>query len=883
MTDARTEPALEEPALSTLEQPEAPGFEPNRFLRWLYTRFFRHMRIDERWSGVVRESAATGIVVYVMRSISVLDFLCLDYLVKRFRLPLLRFVNDLGLWILAPFGRGGRRLRLRRQIPQEEALARVIHEHESALLFLRRNPAWHERPTGQGLDVDLIRTLIEQQRKVDKPILIVPQTFVWTQRPPHRQTGLFDLVFGPSEWPGRIRVLLRFLLNFRNAQLRSGTPFDVRQFLDEHQDLTDAEAADRIRYALLRRIERERHLVLGPTRKTAGRIREEIMRSPRVRKHLESAAKAQDKPIEVIEKQADKELMRLAAKMDPNTIALFRRVLSYVFTKIYDGFVVDQEGMERVREAARRGPLILLPSHKSHVDYLVLSYVMNQNGLSPPLIAAGDNLSFFPLGFFLRRAGAFFIRRTFRGKKLYSSLVAAYLRRVLVDEWHVEFFLEGGRSRTGKLLPPKLGLLSMVVDAGLALPSRKISFVPISIGYERIIEQGAYTHELSGGEKEPENVGNLLRTPAILRSRYGRLYIQLGEVFALEDLLEEAADLRGGDDERDLRELKPPERRALINRIAHRVTYEIDRATIVTPAALVATALMSHPRRGITHDELFEACADLLAALQRQGARIAHSVVRDDSQVVPPPDRDARADVTRELLRAETIEGALALFTDAKLVRTVEADGEPIHSVPDEKRLALEYHKNTVLHFFVPSALIASALAVLGDTVDEAALRERVSALSRLFKYEFMYRADASFDEIFDDALDRLIDAGELARDGDALTVPEGAMVPTYARMLRTYFESYRLAANALESLRGKDEVKRKDWVKQALAQGNKQFLAGQIELRESLSKTKLDNALSAYHDLGFVRASRDTVAPGAALGDGESFDAFVRRLEGYL
>jgi len=883
MTDARTEPALEEPALSTLEQPEAPGFEPNRFLRWLYTRFFRHMRIDERWSGVVRESAATGIVVYVMRSISILDFLCLDYLIKRFRLPLLRFVNDLGLWILEPFGRGGRRLRLRRQIPQEEALARVIHEHESALLFLRRNPAWHERPTGQGLDADLIRTLIEQQRKVDKPILIVPQTFVWTQRPPNRLPSLFDLLFGPSEWPGRFRVLLRFVLNFRNAQLRSGTPFDVRQFLDEHQDLTDAEAADRIRYAVLRRIERERHLVHGPTRKTAGRIREEIMRSPRVRTHLESAAKAEGKPMKAIEEQADKELHRLAAKMDPNTIALFRRVLSYVFTKIYDGFVVDQEGIERVREAARRGPLILLPSHKSHVDYLVLSYVLSQHGLSPPLIAAGDNLSFFPLGFFLRRAGAFFIRRTFRGRKMYAALVAAYLRRVLVDEWHVEFFLEGGRSRTGKLLPPKLGLLSMVVDAGLALPSRKLSFVPISIGYERIIEQGAYTHELSGGEKEPENVGNLLRTPAILRSRYGRLYIQFGEVFELDELLEEAAALRGGEDERDPRELKPPERRALINRIAHRVTYAIDRATIVTPAALVATALMSHPRRGITHDELFEACGDLLAALQRQGARVAHSVVRDDSQVVPPPDRDARGDVARELIRAEALEEALALFTDAKMVSTVEADGEPIHSVPDEKRLALEYHKNTVLHFFVPSALIASAIAVLGDAVEEDALRERVASLSRLFKYEFMYRADASFDEIFDDALARLVDAGELARDDDGLSVPDGSMVPTYARMLRTYFESYRLAATALEPLRERDELKRKDWLKQALSQGNKQFLAGQIELRESLSKTKLENALSAYHDLGYVRASRETVAAGASLEDEDSFGAFVRRLEEYL
>lgn len=889
MNHARTEndrpsirPPVEEPGLSTLEQPEAPPFEPNRWLRWLYERFFRHMRIDERWSGSVRESAASGVVVYVMRSISLLDFLCLDYLVKRFRLPLVRFVNDLGLWILEPFGRGGRRLRRRRQIPQEEALAKVLHEQESALLFLRRNPSWGERPTGQGLDVDLLRTLVEQQRKLDRPIRIVPQTFVWTQRPPNKEPTLVDLLFGPSEWPGRLRVFLRFLLNYRNAQLRSGEPFDVREFLEAHQDLTDAEAADRIRYALLRRIERERQVVLGPAKKTASRIREELIRSPRVRRHIEAAAQEQNKPVAAIERQADRELQQLAAIMDPNMIALFRRVLRWVFTRIYDGFVVDTEGIERVREAARRGPMILLPSHKSHVDYLVLSYMLADYAVSPPLIAAGENLSFFPLGWFLRRAGAFFIRRSFRGRKLYSQLVNAYLRKILVEGWHVEFFLEGGRSRTGKLLAPKLGLLSMVVDAGLRLPSQKLSFVPISIGYERIIEQGAYTHELSGGEKKPEGVGGLLRTPRVLRSRYGRLYIQFGEIFELEDLLEEAARLRGDDGGTDLRELRPPERRALINRIAHRVTYEIDRATIVTPAALVASALMSHERRGMTHEELVERCAVLLAALQRQGARIAPTVIRDDSQLVAP-DRGAQAAIARELLRVESLEETLALFADAKLVTTVEADGTRIHSVPDERRLALEYHKNAVLHFFVPSALISAALGLEDGAIPEAALRERVSSLSRLFKYEFMYRADASFDEIFDDALAKMIEAQEIVREGGGLVRTEGSLVPVYARMLRTYFEAYRLAGLALDQLEEGSATKRKDWIKHALARGQKLFLAGEIELRESLCTPKLENAISAFHDEGLVRADQSALSAGAALDDDEALGAFVRRLEKYL
>lgn len=868
-TRRRTPTAVEEPALSTLEQPEAPTFEPNRILRWIYTRFFRHMRVDERWSGVVREAAARGVVVYVMRSISVLDFLCLDYLLKRFRLPLVRFVNDLGLWILEPFGRGERRLRLRPQIPQEEALARVLHEQESALLFLRRPPTLGERPKGHGLERDLIRTLVEQQRKLDRPILLVPQTFVWTKRPPNKKPTIIDLLFGPSEWPGRIRVFLRFLLNFRNAQLRSGEPFDLAAFLADHQDLTDAEAADRVRYALLRRMEREQAIVLGPAKKTAARIRAELLRSPRVRKHIEAAAREQKKPIAVVEKEADKELKKLCAMMDPNAIGLFARFLDWLWSRIYDGLVIDHEGLERVREAARRGPLILLPSHKSHVDYLVLSYVLARNAISAPLIAAGDNLSFFPVGPFLRRSGAFFIRRTFQGRKLYTALVDAYLRRILVEGFNVEFFMEGGRSRTGKLLPPKLGLLSMVVDAGLKLPSVSLSFVPISVGYERIIEEGSYTRELGGGEKRPESVGGLLRSSRVLRSRYGRLYVQFGQVFDLHELLEESARLRGEPESTELWSLKPPERRALIQRIAHRVTYEINRVTMVTPASLVGTALMSHRRRGMTHADLVGRASDLLRALQRVGARIARPIALEGE---------------RRELREDAVEETLALFTDARLIETKEVEGERIHTVPDGRRLALEYHKNTILHFFVPSALIATALVLQGDEpLDEPTLRERVARLSRLFKYEFMYRADATFDEIFDDALGTMVDAGEVDRGDAGLRAVEGSLVPVYATMLRTYFESYLLAVRGLATLKKERSVKTKEWTKQTLALGQKMFLAGELELRESISRPKLENALHALKDFGLVRITRDALEPGPALADDEALGAFERRIAKYL
>lgn len=857
----------------TATQRLAPVHEPIGPLRWLYRRFFSHITVDARWSDAVRDASQRGVVVYVMRSLSFLDFLCLDFLTKQFGLPLVRFVNDLGLWILEPFGRGGRRLRFRRQVPEEQALTDVVRSKASALLFLRKPPTLADVLTrdarrGKETQVDLIRTLVAVQRQLDAPILLVPQTFVWSKLPPKKERSILDLVFGPSEWPGKIRVFVQFLLNYRNALLRTGDPFDLRAFVEQHQDLTDAQVADKVRYALLRRMERERTLVLGPGQKTPQRLREEILRSPRVRRHIEAHARGKGVPVAAALREADAELRKLCAAPDPNVLGLFHRVLDRVWNRIYDGLVVDEEGVERVREAARAGNIVLVPSHKSHVDYLVLSDVLFTRAMSPPLIAAGDNLGFFPLGPILRRGGAFFIRRSFKGRKMYSALVDAYIRKLLVEGFAVEFFIEGGRSRTGKLLPPKLGLLSMIVDAALQIRQRPTYFVPVSIGYERVIEERSYVRELGGGEKQKEDVKGLLATPRILRARYGRLYIQFGEVLRLDAVAREVIG-QDGETGEPPRELRPTERRALVQKLAHRITYEIDRVTVATPAALVATALLTHRRRGIRHDDLLEAARGVLRALERLGARVAPPILGPDGQ-----------------LREDAVAETVRLFLDGKLIVShgraspdgagPDGRGSAIYGVPDDRRTALEYYKNNILHFFVPRALIAAGLSAEGgEAVDEAALRERVRELSRLFKYEFMFRADASFEEIFEDALAGMLGDGEIERRDGAAGGPTlragggagGRRVAFYAELLRAYVEGYRVAMRGAELLVA-GPMQRKDWVKKTLAIGERLFLAGDVEAREAVTRTKLENALAALRDQGLVTLDGEWLRAGPALAE---------------
>lgn len=856
------------PELARRSPTPAP-YSPNAILRWLYRRFFAHIRVDEKWSRGVREAASQGVVVYVMRSLSFLDFLCLDFLLKKFGLPLVRFVNDLGLWILEPFGKGERRLSLRRQIPEEEALKQTIGDGYSALLFLRRPPKFGSQARrGRELEIDLIETLVAKQRVNPQPILLVPQTFVWSKQAGTASPSLLDLLFGPVQWPGRVRVFCQFLLNYRDAKLRSGEPFNLQVFLEKNPELADTEAADKIRYALLRRMERDRAVIIGPMKKTTARIQDELLRSPRVRTHIEQYAAEKGISYAKAETIAHKQLRKLCAKQSLFVVDLMHRFLTWVWSKMYDGVVIDKEGVERVREAARDASLVLLPSHKSHIDYLVLSDMLYGHALMPPLIAAGENLSFWPIGVLLRRGGAFFIRRSFHEDSLYPVLVEAYMRKLIAEGFTVEFFLEGGRSRTGKAIPPKYGLLSMVVDSASKLHSTKVKLVPISIGYERIIEERSFVHELSGGDKQSENVGDLIKSSSILRSKWGRLYVQFGEIIDFDEFTEGLVK-RGDGVSPKAGPVTADQKRNAVRALAHKVMYSINEVTVVTPAALVATALLSHQKRGMTRASLLTACQDLLATLDVMDARIAHQLRIGDSRI-----------------REDTIDEALHLFLDARLIVCHDTGPEPIYTIDSERRIALEYYQNTIIHFFVPRALIAAGLLVdMDQWVDIARLNDRVQQLSRVFKHEFIYRTDATFDRIFEDALRDMVEAGEIeVREGHAQAT-EGAMrhrLERYAVMLQTFFESYLLALRGAEIVLD-GPIPKKDWYKRTLALGQQMYLAGEIERRESLSKLKLETALKALQDYKLVQLSGDILERGEGVEAVSDLRALEPKLTGFL
>jgi glycerol-3-phosphate O-acyltransferase len=851
------------------------SYTPNPALAWIYQRFFEHIEIDQAWAGRVREADAHGTVLYVLRNLSFVDFLALDYLTKKLGLPEVRFANDLGLGILEPTPRASwlSALRPRSEADDVSRLRQAIDSGASAALFLKRPPTLLEpapimrkrggggRPLpsrGRTEGDAYLRAVIEAQRARSTPILLVPQVFVWTRSADEQRQNVVDALFGPREWPGKIRTVTQFLMNWRNVTLRAGDPVDVRAFIEQETKTTNGAAPGddvlvrRLTYTLLRRLERERRAVVGPTKKPADRMRDQVLRSPRLQKIIRDMAGEGEAERRVLGWRALAMLREMEAEVDPNALRALDATFDATVARMYSGFEIDQEGLARLREAAKDATLILLPSHKSHIDYIVLTRIFFHANLPVPLVAAGDNLAFFPLGPVLRRGGAFFIRRSFKGDRLYGAVVDAYMRRLLKDGWPLEFFLEGGRSRTGKLLPPKLGLLSIVVDAVLGATEgadgRKVYFCPISIGYERLVEERAYVRELTGGEKKKEDVRGLLGAAESALGRYGRLNVQFGELLTLDGVLSELGE--------PSRAFTPARRRALVTRLAYRVMNEINRVTAVTPSALVSTALLTHGRRGITHADLVASCERLARMLRGQGARFTPSAL------VPGEAFVLRHGSIREacelLVRAghvETHQPGLPLGDERK---PVLIGPDTVYVVPDARRVSLDLAKNLVVHWFVSRAMIATPLLAAGsDAVDPELLAERVQALSRLFKYEFQFRADATFETIFAETLAAMAADGEVTRDeaGNVSIAHAGEgrdRAVLHARMVKSFVEGYRVGARSLGALL-KGGLAPKDLLKRAMTTGERMFLAGDIAYREAVSRPVVENAFLAFVDQGYL------------------------------
>jgi glycerol-3-phosphate O-acyltransferase len=447
----------------------------------------------------------------------------------------------------------------------------------------------------------------------------------------------------------------------------------------------------------------------------------------------------------------------------------------------------------------------------------------------------------------------------------------------------IEFFLEGGRSRTGKLLPPMLGLLNMLVAAALPLERRQVHFFPVSIGYERLMEESAFARELLGGAKTREDAKQLLAASKLLADRFGTVNIQIGKSIELYALRAELGIHDGA-------KATPAKRRAIVKRLAHQVMDEINQVTAVTPGALVALVLLGHGRRGMAYRDLVDQCLRVGDLLRGVGARISPSLL-------PRGATSLREQGLVEALRLYVRSGLVEQHVPGEIPEEhkkrarLYTGTDAIFTVPDARRVRLDFAKNHIIHFLVERALVAVALSCPPEegSLTETTVRERVRSLSRLFKYEFMFRADAPFDRIFDEVLADMFASGEIARSDGAIGAGVGhdgldgaGWVAFYAAVLRNSLEAYAVAAKSLEQLL-KGSLSKKDLVARALKNGQRMFLRGEIERSEANARPTMENAFDAFVDQGYLVRKGDDLALAQSFCSAAGVQAVHARITAYL
>ena len=434
----------------------------------------------------------------------------------------------------------------------------------------------------------------------------------------------------------------------------------------------------------------------------------------------------------------------IASDQSYRVIRFFHMVLTWLWNKLYDG--IDVYNIEQVKELAKSNEIVYIPCHRSHIDYLLLSYVQYQHGLTPPHVAAGINLNLPIVGPLLRRGGAFFMRRSFSGDHLYKAVFDEYLHLMFTRGYSVEYFIEGGRSRTGRMLNPRTGMLSMTMRSFLRDDSRPMVLLPVYFGYERVIEAGTYMSELAGRDKKKESIFDIFKIFGVFKHSFGKVAVNFGEPVPLGPYLDE--HLPGWVDPDTVPAAEFSD--ACIGLSRH-LAGNINGAAVVKPVNLVATALLSTPRQIIEEGRLvaqLEILRDLAAGMPGY-----------PSVVVTEMDGEA---IIEEAVRV------------AGITRLAQPFGSVFTSSPELSVLLTWYRNNTAHLFAIPSLL--ARMVRIHRTLAEAQVIETCESLYAHLRSEYFLKwRPADIPDLCNLHIDRMVSLGLVIRGEGSISAPEPA------------------------------------------------------------------------------------------------------------
>lgn len=618
-----------------------------------------------------------------------------------------------------------------------------------------------------------------EQHKLDSEldVQVIPTTVLWGRKPgkESQHKPYLQSLNGPQKAKAVI-------LSGRDCLVRISPVVSLRYMADAHG--TDASIAHKLARVARIHFSRQKLAASGPNLPSRQALFKRLMKSEAIEKAIRDEANSKDIPIEKARKEAHAIMDEIAADFSYSLIKNGERLLGWLWNRIYQGLNITNAAT--VRKLAQDGhEIVYVPCHRSHMDYLLLSYVLYREGMVPPHIAAGINLNFFPAGPIFRRGGAFFIRRSFKGNKLYSTIFREYLAELFAKGYSVEYFSEGGRSRTGRLLQAKTGMLAMTIQAMLRGLNRPVTLVPVYIGYEHVMEVGTYAKELRGKRKEKENAGLVLRTIRKLRN-FGQGYVNFGEPIPLNQYLNEHAPEWSKDID-PMGSTKPQWLNPVVNDLATKMMTHINDAAAANALTLCATALLASRQRALSRDSLINQIDCYLALLK--------NVPYSSTYTVPSEDAEAL------VKHAESLDKFL-----------IESDSMgDIVSLDRNQSILMTYYRNNIIHLLALPSLIAQML-VRQQQLSLEQIKANVALVYPFLKQElFLSIEEEKLGEMTEAYIEELARQGVVSVDNEQNVAIRQANTQVLVLLGRTITETLQRYSIALNLLVANPELGKSD------------------------------------------------------------------------
>lgn len=601
-----------------------------------------------------------------------------------------------------------------------------VREPRRFVVMRRMRGVVIRRPAKNGSQ--RLRRMVDAADNGNQELLLIPVAMYWG-RSPDKERSIFKLLFAEN-WNiiGRTRKFFVTLVHGRNTLLRFSESLPLRSVCTAHVE--SALAFRKVSRILRVHFRQRRAATVGPDLSHRATLVKQVLRAPSVRRLIDAEAGDDYRKQEVARRKAEKYALEIAANISYPTIRIIERLLTRLWHRIYDG--IELNHIERAQEVAKDKEVVYVPCHRSHFDYLLLGYILHEQGLHIPHVAAGINLNMPIVGGILRRCGAFFLRRSFKGNRLYAAVFDAYIHQVLIKGYSMEYFVEGGRSRTGRLLAPKAGMLAMTVNSYVRDPQRSIVFVPIYFGYEKLIEGDSFISEMGGAEKKKESLGGLIRSVKSLRDQFGKVYVNIAEPIELSGLLDRSypawRDYEAENGER------PQWLTEVVDELGEQVMQGINSAAAVTPISLLAYVLLATPKQTLG-----------LAELQRQLQVSLKLLTRFHySKLVTFPDMEI----------GEIVEHGERLKV---ISRSSHPMGEVVH-MSERTAVLMTYFRNNILHLLAVPAAVACCF-IQGRQLKHSELQRLIRLIYPFMKKELSLKwCFEDINEVTSEAIKSLID-----------------------------------------------------------------------------------------------------------------------------